>query len=88
MRLVNRKSSTIPFLQDDEDGIDIESNIDKANVLNSFFHRCFNYDFPPLTDALEPNLPAENCPKQLLSTEESVYDMLTTLNTYKQVNRM
>ena len=64
MRLVKRKSSTIPFLQDDEDCVAIESNIDKANALNSFFHRCFNYDFPPLTnlpDALEPNLPADYC---------------------------
>lgn len=58
-------------------------NTDKANALNSFFHiiyRCLiNYDFPPLTEfpeALEPNLPADNCPKQLLSTEESVYDLL------------
>ena len=44
------------------------------------------YNFPPLTDfpdVLELNLSAENCPKQLLSTEESVYELLTTLDTSK-----
>ena len=43
----------------------IESNTDKANALNSFFHGCFNYNFSPLTDfpdTLEWNLPAKNRP--------------------------
>ena len=57
MTTLNRKSSTI---QDDENNIVIESNTDKANALNSFFHGRFNCNFPPLTDflnALESNLP-------------------------------
>ena len=34
-------------------------------------------------NVLELNLTAVNCPKQLLSTEESVYELLTTLDTNK-----
>ena len=59
MRILNRKCSTIPSLQDEN--VAIESNTDKANALNSFFYRCFNYNFPPLTEfpnTLELNLPA------------------------------
>ena len=84
MRILNRKSS-VPSLQD-ENNATIESNTGKANALNSFFHRCFNYTFPSLIefpDALEMNLPPNECPKQLLSTEESVYDLLITLDTSK-----
>lgn len=36
MRILNRKCSTIPSLQD-ENNVAIESNTDKANALNSFF---------------------------------------------------
>ena len=42
MRILNR-NSTIPYasLRNDEIDDAIESNTDKANALNSFFHRCF-----------------------------------------------
>ena len=85
MRILNRKSSSIPSLQD-ENNATIKSNTGKANALNSFFHRCFNYTFPSLIefpDAFEMSLPPNECPKQLLSTEESVYDLLITLDTSK-----
>ena len=83
MRVLNRKSSTIPSLQD-ENNATFESNLGKANALNNFFHRCFNYNFPSLAEfpeAFELSLPAEEYPKQLLSTIESdsVYDLLMTL---------
>ena len=83
MKILNRNSSTIPSLQSKNNAA---INTDKANALNSFFHRCFNYKFPPLTESpnvLELNLTAVNCPKQLLSTEELVYELLTTLDTNK-----
>ena len=38
------------------------------------------YEFPI---AVEQNLPPENCPKQPLSTEELVYELLTALDTSK-----
>ena len=85
LRILNRKSSSIPSLQD-ENNATIESNTGKANALNSFFHRCFNYTFPSLIEfpeAFEMSLPPNECPKQLLSTEESVYDLLITLDTCK-----
>ena len=58
-----------------------------------------HYDFPPpnfefqmcwnefrIADVLEMNYPAKDCPKQLLSTEASSYELLTTLDTNKSTS--
>ena len=82
MKLLNHDSSTLPTLQDK--GISIDSNIDKANVLNRFFYSCFNNSCLPLTDSLPAfELETDNCPSFLLSTEESVLGLLHTLDTTK-----
>jgi hypothetical protein len=55
----------------------------KAIALNQFFYSCFN-NCPALIDC-SPVLEVEAkcCPEHLLSTEESVFDLLATLDTTK-----
>ena len=88
MRIMNRNPYTIPSLRlQDDTNVAMELNAEKANALNSFFHGCFNYDFPTLTefpDVSGMNYPAKDCPKQLLSTEASEYELLTTLDQTSQ----
>ena len=56
------------------------TDFDKANLLNSFFHSCFNTSQPPIaslhahsTESLEDNL----------CTEAEVFDLLSSLDTTK-----
>ena len=56
-RMLNRRASTISYKMATVYVV-IESNTGKANGLNSFFHSCFNYSFPPLSEfpiTAEPN---------------------------------
>ena len=62
------------------------SSVDKANALNNFFYDCYNQNCPPLTQCshnYEQEMPPEDCPEQLLSTEASVLDLLAQLDTAK-----
>ena len=76
MKILNNTTSTIPTL-----------NIrDKANALNNFFYSCYNQNCPPLAQCShnhEQEMPPEDCPEQLLSTEASVFDLLAQLDTAK-----
>ena len=57
---------------------------EKSDVLNSFFHSCFNSVLPPLLEEhMAPPHPT-NCPEELLCTEEElVFDLLISLDTSK-----
>ena len=83
LKLLNHNhDSTIPTLEDR--GTSIDSSIDKANALNRFFYSCFNNNCPVLSECSSVfELEAEYCPKYLLSTEESVFDLLANLDVTK-----
>ena len=82
IRLLNQDySSHIPTLQDGAKLID--SSVDKATTLNNFFYSCFNHRQPPVLDPPSNRLPPNECPIELLCTEESVFELLSNLDTTK-----
>ena len=54
----------------------------KAEVLNLFFHSCFNSALPPLSAENLVTLNPTDCPEELPCTEE-VFGLLSTLDTTK-----
>ena len=85
IRLLNQEcsSSRIPALQDIDGAKIINSNLDKATTLNKFFYICFNHSQSTLMDPPMIPLPPDECPAELLCTEESVFELLSNLDTTK-----
>ena len=83
VKSLNQKSTSMPTLQ--HNGTKLETSECKADALNKYFYTCFNHNFPPLTnpDFSFENLNADNCPKELLCTEEAVFTHLEELDTSK-----
>ena len=79
VKLVNKQSTSIPALKDGSSLITTDTG--KAQLLNEFFHSCFNRSFDPLSnpDPLDPS----NCPSNLLCTENQITDLLLSLKTVK-----
>ena len=79
VKLVNKRCSSIPALKDGSSLITTDHG--KAQLLNDFFHSCFNRSCDPLSspDPIESN----NCPSDLLCTENQITDLLLSLNTSK-----
>ena len=73
----------MPTLQ--HNGTRLETSESKADALNNYFYTCFNHSFPPLTDSdffydhHNPN----NCPIELLCTEETTFTLLADLDATK-----
>ena len=77
LKLLNGKgSTTIPVLA--QDGQKVTCEKEKANVLNHYFHSCFNTALPSLTPEDEPfpELDVAACPQELFCSEEEVYELL------------
>ena len=86
VKYINKGQNSIPVLTDigSDDQEVANTNADKANALNKFFSRCFNYAFPPLSTGECEELATENvCPDDLLCTEEEIFDYLSSLDTTK-----
>ena len=84
IRLLNQDySSCLPTLQDIDGAKLIDSSLDKAITLNNFFYSCFNHGQPPLLDPPSNLLPPNECPTELLCTEESVFELLSNLDVTK-----
>ena len=81
IKVLNKKECTIPTLRDDSTSTPVTSNYGKADLLNRYFHDCFNHSSPPLRELapLDPN----SCPVSILCTEEQVTDLLQSLNPAK-----
>ena len=83
-KYMTKKNSSIPSLKDG--GIAVESDLDKAALLNRYFSKCFNQSVPPLNDedilefsSIDPLL----CPEEFLCTEHEVFEMLSSLDIKK-----
>ena len=87
VRILNHQQSSIPALK--VDNMIIDTSADKTCALNNFFYSCFDHNYPTLQETNVPcdsqMLSATDCPKELLCTEESVYEDLTRLNVTKSV---
>lgn len=80
VKLVKKTDCSIPTLHERSKLVD--QSIDKALVLNNYFHSCFSTSQPPLVgiiDRLEPG----NCPSNILCTEEEVFDLVASLDISK-----
>ena len=59
------------------------SDIDKANILNSFFCSCFNTSHPPIQYQANPTVPTSSPVEEVLCSESEVCDMLAVLDVSK-----
>ena len=77
--MINKQDSNIPTLWDND--TPVTSSSGKADLLNRYFHDCFNHSFPPLKNPtpLDPT----GCPASILCTEEEISELLHNLNPAK-----
>ena len=79
--LKGKNSSSIPVIKHNGKVL-YTSDQQKADVLNKFFHSCFNTALPllcPNTTKLEPS----DCPENLLCSEQEVMDIIASLDVFK-----
>ena len=83
VKYLRGEKSSIPSLK--VDGVNVISDIDKANALNEFFSECFNSTLPPLNndDWNNIRINQDECPTDILCSEDEVLGMLCSLNTRK-----
>ena len=81
LSLLNSKECTVPTLT--KGNVVACTNTEKANLLNVSFMDIFNTATPELSKDDIPEAPLDNCPSELLCTEEKVYNLLSTLDVSK-----
>ena len=83
-------SATIPTLKDGN--MLAETSVDKAIALNKFFYSCFNHRHhqanSSLQYALNGNFSPDNCPAELLCSEERVFEIISELDVTKSAGMM
>ena len=81
-KLLNKSVSSIPTLTTSSSTA--HTDLQKAELLNSFFVSCFNRSHPPLDEVGHQLQPCfGETPNSLLCTEDAVFDLLATLDTSK-----
>ena len=81
IKFLNKSKQSIPTLS--LDGTVANSDVDKANLLNSFFCSCFNRSHPPIQHQPTPDIDSSTCPEELLCTDSEVCEMLAALDVTK-----
>jgi hypothetical protein len=79
VKFLSKKAQSIPTLVQDE--TTASTDHEKANLLNTFFHSCFNTSHPPIASRCDSQ--DFECSEELLCTEEEVFDLLSSLDTTK-----
>ena len=78
VKFLAKKPQSIPTLIQGD--TTVTTDYGKANLLNTFFHSCFNTSHPPITSHSLHNF---ECSEEHLCTEEEVFDLLSSLDTTK-----
>ena len=83
VKYLRGEKSSIPSLK--VDAVNVITDIDKANALNEFFSECFNSPLPPLNNDDWNNIRTnpDECPTDIMCSENEVLEMLCSLNTRK-----
>ena len=82
IKYLKKKQSTIPTLTNMA-GETASTGNQKANMLNNFFSQCFNRSIPPLLNDVVQSDSESSCPEHLLCSEDTVLDLLLSLDTTK-----
>ena len=84
IKFLNKKQSSIPTLTD-EDGNEALTGSQKAEMLNSFFSKCFNRSSAPLEDwsGSDFHFDLGEFPDELACDKDTVYELLTSLDASK-----
>ena len=77
--LYKQSGAGVPVLSA-PDGTTVNSNLDKAVLLNTHFAKCFNTAFPPL---VPPSVNTTDPPDDFLCTEDWVFNNLISLDVTK-----
>ena len=78
VKFLNKKQKSIPTLTLGD--TTASTDREKANLLNSFFHSCFNTSHLPISSPAESSIVS---PIEFLCTEEEVFDLLVSLDVSK-----
>jgi len=83
VKKLSTSSPSIPTLT--LDGSVASSESEKATMLNQFFSSCLNRSVPPLdiSDTNRLQVDSDQCPPELLCSEEEITELLQTLDTSK-----
>ena len=78
VEFLTKKPQSIPTLVQGD--VTATTDHDKTNLLNSFFHSCFNTSHSPIKSH---SVPDAVIPEDYICTEEEVFDLLSSLDTTK-----
>ena len=76
-KAIHKQFNSVPNLV--HDGIEGNTDIEKADLLNQFFSTCWNTEVPPLIYGTDDH--SISCPDELLCSEEEVLHFLMQLDT-------
>ena len=82
MKCLNKSQCSIPTLSHGD--ATVQTDIGKADLLNSFFSSCYNLSHSPLVPSEYQNSQSpQECPEEILCNEEEVYQLLSSLDVTK-----
>ncbi len=81
VKSLKKTSQSIPTLS--HNGACASDDMEKGNMLNSFFSTCFNTSHPPLSDDNQNMFASSDCPVELLCTVDEVEHLLRNLDLTK-----
>ena len=82
MKYLNKSQCSIPTLSHGD--ATVQTDIGKADLLNSFFSSCYNLSHSPLVPSEYQNSQSpQECPEEILCNEEEVYQLLSSLDVIK-----
>ena len=82
VKYLRKQQSTIPTLTDDTGDV-AHISLQKAEMMNKFFAKCFNSQSAPLEGAVTSTTALDDNPEELYCTEDEVCEMLLSLDISK-----
>ena len=83
IKSLSKHNESIPTLICE--GVDINTDAGKAELLNKQFYENFNHSHPQVLSSVFPRIPTDpsSCPDHLLCTEEQVFNLIAALDCSK-----